>query len=275
MLIGRRAEMTGKLFKVVEEFRKMGAVSPEGAMSFEELGLPPRFIESLKERLGRLGVFVEIDGKYYLSEKRLEEVMEQRSRRRFNGCEDIMFDGKPRPLSGWHRHTASVPKGFLRYFVIRLLKDKPMSGSEMMEEIEKLTGGRWKPSPGSVYPLLVQLKENGYTKELSAGEGGIKRHMLTEKGEKFSEEQARFGERLRKKLEFMAPLLFGGFWFSPHFEKLREIREPVRRFAVALVDLRTALEENLTEQAIREVGEILKENAEKIEEVSKKIRGEN
>ncbi len=272
-MIGRRVEMIEKLLKVIEEFRKKGAVSPDRAVSVEELGLPQNLIEAMKWRLGRLGVFVEVDGKIYLSEERLKEVRERvASRRRSRRGEDIMFDGPSRPSRGWLRHTASVPKGFLRYFVIRLLKDKPMSGSEMMEEIEELTGGRWKPSPGSIYPLLVQLRDNGYTKELPAGEGGIKRHMLTEKGYRFYEEQAEFGKRLRKKLEFMAPLLFGGFWFSPHSEELRGIREPVRRFAMALIDLRAALEENLTERAIREVGEILNEYAEEIEEVSKKIR---
>ena len=41
-----------------------------------------------------------------------------------------------------------------------------MSGSEIMEELEKRTGGRWKPSPGSVYPLLAWLLESGYTEEV-------------------------------------------------------------------------------------------------------------
>jgi len=44
-----------------------------------------------------------------------------------------------------------VPKGFLRYQVLRLLKEKPMSGSEIMSEIEEETDGNWRPSPGSIY----------------------------------------------------------------------------------------------------------------------------
>jgi DNA-binding PadR family transcriptional regulator len=38
---------------------------------------------------------------------------------------------------------AMVPKGFLRYQVLKLLNEKPMSGSELMSEIEKQTEGRW------------------------------------------------------------------------------------------------------------------------------------
>lgn len=103
-----------------------------------------------------------------------------------------------------------------------------MSGSEIMEKIERETGGRWKPSPGLVYPLLAWLQDNGYTKRLPKEEGGIKCYVLTDKGKKFLEEQVKFGERLRKKLQFLTPLFFNGFWFSAHPEKLREIRGPIR-----------------------------------------------
>ncbi|MGA3190969.1 MAG: hypothetical protein ABSD73_00465 [Candidatus Bathyarchaeia archaeon] len=66
---------------VVEKFRQKGAVSPDKAMTAEELGLPPRFEEAMKRRLGRLGVFVEVNGRYYLSEERLKQVEELRSAR--------------------------------------------------------------------------------------------------------------------------------------------------------------------------------------------------
>jgi len=64
---------------IVEKFRQKGAVSPEKAMTIEELGLPPRFEEAMKRRLGRLGVFVEVNGKYYLSEERLKQIQEMRA----------------------------------------------------------------------------------------------------------------------------------------------------------------------------------------------------
>jgi hypothetical protein len=66
---------------IVEKFRQKGAVSPDKAMTAEELGLPPRFQEAMKGRLGHLGVFVEVNGKYYLSEERLKQIEELRSTR--------------------------------------------------------------------------------------------------------------------------------------------------------------------------------------------------
>ena len=71
----------------------------------------------------------------------------------------IMFHG-----DNWLRHNAMVPKGFLRYHVLEALNQKAMSGSELMDEIQKHTGGNWKPSPGSIYPLLAWLQDNAIRK---------------------------------------------------------------------------------------------------------------
>ena len=80
-MFGGRAETREQLLNLIEKFRQKGAVSPEKAMTSEELGLPPRFEEAMKRRLGRLGVFVEVNGKYYLSEERLKQLEELRSAR--------------------------------------------------------------------------------------------------------------------------------------------------------------------------------------------------
>ncbi|MCS7136732.1 MAG: PadR family transcriptional regulator, partial [Aigarchaeota archaeon] len=82
---------------------------------------------------------------------------------------DIMFDedfSPPPPFRHWLRHMAAVPKGFLRLQVLELLNEKPMSGSEIMSEVERRTNGCWRPSPGSVYPLLAWLQDNGYVREV-------------------------------------------------------------------------------------------------------------
>jgi len=100
----------------------------------------------------------------------------------------------------------------------------------------------------------------------------MKRYKLTDRGEKFFEEQARFGERLRKKLEFLAPMLVGGFKMGINGKRLREIREPARRLITALLDLRMALKEDLTEQTAREVAEILNDSVEKLEQIIDRIK---
>ena len=72
----------GRLREIVERFRQRGATSPEKAMTIQELGLPPRFREAMHRRLGQSGIFVEVNGKYYLSEERLKQIQEQRAKGR-------------------------------------------------------------------------------------------------------------------------------------------------------------------------------------------------
>jgi hypothetical protein len=66
-----------RIESIAQKFREKGATSPESAMTAQELGLPPRFEEAMKRRLGQTGIFVDVGGRYYLNEERLATV-EQR-----------------------------------------------------------------------------------------------------------------------------------------------------------------------------------------------------
>ncbi|MEM7481808.1 MAG: PadR family transcriptional regulator [Acidobacteriota bacterium] len=49
----------------------------------------------------------------------------------------------------------------LPFYVLTLLREAPRYGTELMRLIESATGGTWKPSPGSLYPLLKRLEDEG------------------------------------------------------------------------------------------------------------------
>jgi len=171
------------------------------------------------------------------------------------------------------RHTAMVPKGFLRFYVLRLLKEKPMSGSEIMDEIERETDGIWKPSPGSIYPLLAWLRHNNYTEELPPIEGGIKRYKLTERGEKFLQEQVKYRGRIFEKIEsFVPPPFFTGFMFAPRSEEWIKLRQAGRRFIRSFLSLKRSLMEKPSKHAIEEFTEILNNMAEKMEKLNKRLK---
>ncbi|MFE6731363.1 PadR family transcriptional regulator [Streptomyces californicus] len=71
-------------------------------------------------------------------------------------------------------------RGDVRASILALLKDRPMHGYEMIQEIGERSGGAWRPSPGSVYPTLQLLEDEGLI--TSASEGGKKLFTLTESG---------------------------------------------------------------------------------------------
>ena len=70
-------EMRRRLEEIVEKFRQKNATTPETAMTAQELGLPPRFEEAMQRKLGRTGIFVEVNGKFYLNEERLRQIQQQ------------------------------------------------------------------------------------------------------------------------------------------------------------------------------------------------------
>jgi len=164
-----------------------------------------------------------------------------------------------------------VPKGFIRCHVLESLSEKPMSGSEIMDEIEKRTNGLWKPSPGSVYPLLAWLQDNGYVKELSTDENGLKRYQLTEKGMNLLEEQRKIGVKFRKEAKFFAPPFLGALWFKIPPEKTVEVRETMRRLLSAFFDLGGSLESKFSEEALEQACKVLDETAEKLEDINRKL----
>ncbi|MFF3557524.1 PadR family transcriptional regulator [Streptomyces tsukubensis] len=71
-------------------------------------------------------------------------------------------------------------RGDVRASILALLRDRPMHGYEMIQEIGERSGGAWKPSPGSVYPTLQLLEDEGLI--VSASEGGKKLFTLTDSG---------------------------------------------------------------------------------------------
>ncbi len=186
---------------------------------------------------------------------------------------DINGDKNMRPFARhWMRHTAIVPKGFIRYQVLELLGEKPMSGSEIINEIEKKTEGHWKPSPGSIYPLLSWLQNNNYIKELPVEEGGMKRYTLTDKGKALLEEQRAIKMYFMKEAKFMPPPFLGGLWFRIPPEKTVELRRSMRRVFVAFFELGSNFEEHFSAKAIEDVQKILNETAEKLEELNRKLK---
>jgi DNA-binding PadR family transcriptional regulator len=74
-----------------------------------------------------------------------------------------------------------MAKGDVRAAVLSLLAEQPMHGYQIIHEIEERSDGAWKPSPGSVYPTLQMLADEGLISATEAA--GKKTYSLTEAGE--------------------------------------------------------------------------------------------
>jgi DNA-binding PadR family transcriptional regulator len=77
----------------------------------------------------------------------------------------------------WGHKWKHFRKGNLRMWVLSILQQSPRNGAEIMDQIELASQGWWRPSPGSVYPLLDGLQKEGSIKKCDDG-----RYKLTEKG---------------------------------------------------------------------------------------------
>jgi DNA-binding PadR family transcriptional regulator len=78
------------------------------------------------------------------------------------------------------------PRGDVRAAMLLVLADEPLSGYGLMQEIESRSEGVWRPSPGSVYPVLAQLEDEGLIR--AEEEDGRKRFTLTDEGRTYVDE---------------------------------------------------------------------------------------
>lgn len=85
-------------------------------------------------------------------------------------------------------------RGDVRAALLLLLEEEPRNGYGLMQEIEARSEGNWRPSPGSVYPALQQLEDEGLVRAEEL-DGGRKAFELTDAGRAHvAEHRERMGE---------------------------------------------------------------------------------
>lgn len=99
------------------------------------------------------------------------------------------FGGNP---FGVFRHRGRARRGDVRSAILLLLAEQPRNGYQVMQEIELRSRGVWRPSPGSVYPALQQLEDEGLVRVEVSATGKV--FHLTDAG--YAESKASAGEPL-------------------------------------------------------------------------------
>jgi len=78
-------------------------------------------------------------------------------------------------------------RGDVRAAALLLLAEEPRNGYQIMQEIEQRSGGVWRPSPGSVYPALAQLEDEGLVR--LEERDGRRTYVLTDAGRAYVDER--------------------------------------------------------------------------------------
>ena len=100
-------------------------------------------------------------------------------------------------IGDWlQRVGSSVPRGFSRYFILATLKKRPCTGKEIIDIAVSQSGGKWKPSPGLIYPLLGRLLDDGLIEETRDG-----KYQITRKGRTVSDDLDALDKIVKNQLD--------------------------------------------------------------------------
>jgi DNA-binding PadR family transcriptional regulator len=102
-------------------------------------------------------------------------------------------------ISDWiARVGSSIPRGFSRHYILGLLKEEPMTGKEIIDKAIVQSDGKWKPSPGLIYPMLGRLLEEGLITETDSG-----KYRISVKGLEMAADVDSVHNIMQKQLDVM------------------------------------------------------------------------
>ena len=111
-------------------------------------------------------------------------------RHRHGGGRNFWFGG-PMGFGGPGGRGPRARRGDVRSALLTLLAEEPRNGYQLMQEIERRSEGVWRPSPGSVYPALQLLEDEGLVRADETE--GRKLFHLTDEGRQAAEAAAAGG----------------------------------------------------------------------------------
>ena len=109
---------------------------------------------------------------------------------------------------GRHRGGHLFAHGNLHLVVLALIAEKPRHGYEIIKVIEEMMGGAYSPSPGTVYPALSMLDDEGYV-TVATGENGKKLYTITAEGKAYLDENAAAVTAMRERIKATGARLGG------------------------------------------------------------------
>ena len=130
------------------------------------------------------------------------------------------------PAAGAARHNMKwkiFERGDLKFVILRLISKRPMHGYEVMKALEEESKGYYRPSPGSVYPTLQMLEDEGYV--TVEEQEGKKIYTITDEGVTYLGDNEGVVDDVFDRVEHFTDRFFGGDMraLSRSFSKLAQL----------------------------------------------------
>lgn len=163
------------------------------------------------------------------------------------------FWGGPRGQGRGRGRRQMFESGEIKFVILRLLKEKPRHGYEVIKALEERMAGCYSPSPGTVYPTLQLLEDQGYIRAVETD--GRKVYEVTPEGVAYLEEHKDVIEEIVDRVRETVRDFTGGAIGELQGEFARLARDTFRH----------AWRRGPDDPAVRRVAEILKQAADDIE----------
>jgi DNA-binding PadR family transcriptional regulator len=162
-------------------------------------------------------------------------------------------------ISQWlQRVGSSVPRGFSRYFILEVLKKNPSTGKEIINNAITQSGGRWKPSPGLIYPLLGRLLDENLIEETKDG-----KYQITKKGRLVADDLETLNKIVKNQMDVMFRVgNIGKFVAMDLLERITSIGNSL-----------SSNVSNMTKEETTKYKKFLESELQKIETAEKRPRG--
>jgi DNA-binding PadR family transcriptional regulator len=120
---------------------------------------------------------------------------------------DAFMFGPRRRRGRRHAKWKIFERGDLKFVILRLVSEQPMHGYEVMKALEKESGGYYRPSPGSVYPTLQLLEDEGYV--TVEERDGKKIYSITDEGQAYLDDNEDVIDDVFERVEHFTDRFFG------------------------------------------------------------------
>ena len=156
----------------------------------------------------------------------------------------------------WAQRVGSaIPRGFSRYYILKQLQKMPHTGKEIINSAVEDSDGKWKPSPGLIYPLLGRLLDEGLIEETEDG-----KYQITDEGKTISKDLEVFNKNMKEQIDTVMKIANVGKFMA------MDVLERV----TILGNLLSSNVSNMTNHEVEKYKRFLKSELEKIKEMDSK-----